>query len=67
MTNVGLLKGTIETKGVKLCKVADALGVSDPTLRRKLNGEVEFLQSEIVKIRDYLSLSDDEVRDIFLR
>ncbi len=67
MTNAELLKSTIEAKGVKLCKLAEAIGVSDPTLRRKLTGESEFLQSEIAKTRDFLSLTDDEVRDIFLR
>ena len=67
MTNVDLLKNVIETKGIKLCKIGEAIGVSDPTLRRKISGESEFLQSEIVKMRDFLSLSDDEVRDIFLR
>lgn len=67
MTDVKLLRETIERKGVKICKVCAALNVSGPTLRRKMRGETPFMQSEIVKMRDFLSLTDDEVQDIFLR
>ena len=67
MTELKLLHDTIERKGVKLCKLSDALNVSETTLRRKLNGKSQFMQGEIVKIRDFLSLTDAEVQDIFLR
>ena len=64
MTNVKLLQDAIDRKGVKLRKVCAELNVSEPTLRRKLHGTSQFMQSEI---RDYLSLTDAEVQDIFLR
>ena len=67
MTDVKLLQDTIDRKGVKICKICCALNVSGPTLRRKLKGEKPFMQSEIVKMRDFLSLTDDEVQEIFLR
>lgn len=67
MTNVKLLQDAIDRKGVKLRKVCAELNVSEPTLRRKLRGTSQFMQSEIVKIRDCLSLTDAEVQDIFLR
>jgi hypothetical protein len=67
MTDVKLLRDTIDRKGVKICKVCSALNVSGPTLRRKMKGEQPFKQSEIVKMRDFLSLTDDEVHEIFLR
>ena len=67
MTDVVKLNGIIESKGVKLCKLGEAMNVSQPTLKRKLNGDTEFLQSEIARLRDFLSMTDDEVRDIFLR
>lgn len=67
MTDLKLLHDTIERKGVKLCKLSDALNVADATLRRKLTGKSQFMQGEIVKMRDFLSLTDTEVKDIFLR
>jgi transcriptional regulator with XRE-family HTH domain len=67
MTNVSMLKSIVEKKGVKMWKLAEAIHVSMPTLARKLNGESEWMQSEIVAIRDYLSLTDDEITQIFLQ
>lgn len=67
MTDVKLLQDAIDRKGVKLRKVCAAINVTEPTLRRKLRGTSQFMQSEIVKLRDYLSLTDAEVQDIFLR
>ena len=66
MTNVSMLKSIVEKKGVKQWKLAEAIHVSMPTLARKMNGESEWMQSEIVAIRDYLSLTDGEITHIFL-
>ena len=66
MTDIEMLRATIERKGVKLRKVCEALEISEPTLRRKMTGKAEFQQGEIVKLRDFLSLTDDEVLRIFL-
>lgn len=66
MTDVSMLKGVVEKKGVKMWKLAEAIHVSMPTLARKMNGESEWMQSEIVAIRDYLSLTDEEITRIFL-
>lgn len=66
MTNTRLLEQKIKDSGLKLTYIADRLGVVWITLRRKLDGENEFKQSEIVVLKDLLHLTDEEVNSIFL-
>ena len=65
MTNTRLLEQKIKDSGLKLTYIADRLGVVWITLRRKLDGESEFKQSEIVVLKDLLHLTDEEVKTIF--
>lgn len=65
MTNTRLLEQKIKDSGLKLTYIADRLGVVWITLRRKLDGESEFKQSEIVVLKDLLQLTDEEVKAIF--
>ena len=65
MTNTRLLEQKIKDSGLKLTYIADRLGVVWITLRRKLDGESEFKQSEIVVLKDLLHLTDEEIKAIF--
>lgn len=67
MTDCKALRNVIDDKGVKHCKIAEVLGVSRQAFQRKLAGDYQFKLSEIVKIRDFLNLTDDQLRDIFLQ
>ncbi len=50
---------------IKLRYIADYLGVHEVTLRRKINGELEWKLSEIVKMQHALHLTDAERDFIF--
>lgn len=66
LTNTELLSKKINESGLKLGYIAEKLGISRPSLNRKLAGETRFWQNEIVILADLLRLSDREIRDIFL-
>lgn len=63
MTNTALLQGIIDQAGIKKGKIAETLGISYGSLRRKINGEVSFTQREIQMICDLLNIADLEKRD----
>lgn len=65
MTNTVLLNEKIRDSGLKLNFIADKLGIVWMTLRRKIDGENDFKQSEIAQLQDLLRLSDEDVRMIF--
>jgi len=46
-------------------KIAERIGISKSAMNRKLNGESEFTQGEIVKISHELHLSTERMCDIF--
>ena len=60
------LKEIIDKSGIKKRYIADMLGISRAALYNKLNGEAEFLPSEIKCLQILLRLSDAEVKYIFL-
>jgi len=66
MINKEALNHAIKTSGVKKCVIAQVLGITPNALTRKLNGSVEFKSSEVVKMRDFLHLSNEDVERIFL-
>lgn len=65
MTNKELLKEKIEQSGVSITFLAEKCNVSRDYFYRKMNGEVEFKQSEIATLKDYLHLTQKERNDIF--
>lgn len=65
MTNTALLNEKIRDSGLKLNFIADKLGIVWMTLRRKIDGENDFKQSEIAQLQDLLRLSDEDVGMIF--
>lgn len=65
MTNTELLRQKIDESGVSVTFLAEKCGVSREYFYQKLNGSVEFKQSEIVAIQDALHLKQSERNDIF--
>lgn len=60
MVKTDAINERIRLSGIKLCYIADALGIHEDTLRRKIRNEQEFKITEMVKISCILNLSDPE-------
>ena len=66
MVNIILLKKKIADSEKKIEEIADLMGIDKSTLYRKLsNGTREFTVSEAKKLKDILSLSNQESISIF--
>lgn len=65
MTNTAKLRGRIAEKGFTMTSLADAMGLSRPTLRKKIYNLVDFTASEIMKICDILDIEISEVVEYF--
>lgn len=65
MTNSLKLKGKIVESGYNLTTFADAMGLSRPTFRNKLNGVTEFNASEIEKACSILCIPYTDVATYF--
>lgn len=63
--NLGELEQVIKDQGLKKYKVADMIGTNRTSFYLKMIGERQFLQSEIMLLRDVLHLSDDKFMEIF--
>lgn len=59
------LKATLTMKRKTVGDLANAIGVSKPTLYRKFRGQSDFTRNEIALIAQVLDLSAVEVNDIF--
>lgn len=60
------LANAIKASGLKKNFIYDRLGISRPTLNRKINGYSEFTLKEMQELSDMLRLSGREAREIFL-
>lgn len=65
--NSAKLRGALAERGVRQSDVAQAINISQQSFSRKLNGKTDFLVSEANAIAEFLSLSEDEKVNIFLR
>lgn len=63
--NIELLKKIIKSQGKTLNRTAEELGISRSALFRKLRGSTQFTYPELIKLRDYLSLSKQSFYEIF--
>lgn len=63
--NCSLLDAKIVERGKTQEAIASYLGISPSTFYRKKKGESDFFRDEIQKIRKFLSLSPQEVDEIF--
>ena len=61
MTNTYKLKGRITEKGYSLKSFAEALHMSRPCLRSRLNGTTDFRVSEIERICDILGIANGDI------
>lgn len=59
------LLAQIKRKGKTVKGLCEALGIGTSTFYKKLRGLSEFTRREIVGIKHYLNLTDDELRQIF--
>ena len=48
-----------------LTGLSAAIGINPATMNRKMSGESDFTRAEIQKIRNVLSLTDEELNSIF--
>lgn len=65
MTDINLLKSTIEESGLRNRFIADKLGLSPEGFYKKLRGKSEFKVSEVGIIAELLRLSPAERDEIF--
>lgn len=63
--NKDLLVSLIYKRGETIRSTAKMLGVSPPTMSRKLDGDSEFKFSEMNALRDFLNMTDLEFAYIF--
>ena len=63
--NVEMLKQIIKEQGKTLQGTAKEIGISRSALFRKLRGSAQFTYPELIKIRNYLSLSKQSFYEIF--
>lgn len=63
--NANLLKSIMTLRGVTQQNLADALHLSDASVRNKLTGRTEWTRTEIALCRDFLALTDSDMVDIF--
>lgn len=66
MTNTKLLQMAITNSGKTKREIAKRLGISEMGLYKKITARSEFKGNEIAKLKDILSLSSDEMSEIFL-
>lgn len=63
--NCAELRASIARKSMTLRSLSDELNISEQTMQNKLSGTTEFKNSEIVKLAGLLSLSLEDVNQIF--
>ncbi len=63
MTNTKLLEAEIAKTGIKKGKIAETLGISYVTLRRKIYNEYPFDSEEILKLCQLLDIRGLKRRD----
>ena len=64
--NLNKLKGKVAEQGKNQKELMDTLGLKYVAINKKFNGKTKFTTEEISKIKDVLSLTNDEVVEIFL-
>lgn len=64
MLNSNLLRAAMAERGFSQAQLAQAIGISENSMSRKLNGKREFRLSEVVAITEVLGLKEPQL--IFL-
>lgn len=63
--NKALLKSAAYKNGFTFCTLSKKLGTTPQMFSRKANGSSRFFVNDVIKIKKVLSLTQDEVFDIF--
>lgn len=58
MTNTALLESVIAKRGIKKGKIAERLGISYPSLKRKIENMSDFTAGEILAMCDILNIDN---------
>lgn len=64
--NVNKLKGKIVSNGMNVGELAEVIGIDKSSLYRKLNNFEKITIGEALKMKDALSMNNDEACEIFL-
>lgn len=64
--NVHKLRAKIIEEEMNVEELAEIIGISAPTLYRKLRAPLKMTIAEAIQIKDVLGLTDEEALDIFL-
>lgn len=67
MTNTLKLKSAMVKSGLSQDLIAELLGISTQVLEAKVNGDREFMASEIRRLYDILNLNNQSVMEIFFQ
>ncbi len=67
MTNTLKLKFAMGKSGLSQGLIAELLGISAQVLEAKVNGDREFMASEIRRLYDILNLNNQSVMEIFFQ
>ena len=66
MIQKNILKSKLSLRERTQRDLAKALGLSEVSTNKKVNGTIKFSLNEVKKIKEYLNLTNDEVDEIFL-
>ncbi len=59
------LRGIIVAQGLTLGEFGQVMGWSYATMHRKISGRSEWTLNEVIRCKEILHLTDDEVKEIF--
>ncbi len=65
MTNTNKLKGRITEKGYTLSEFSEIIGMSRPSMRKRINALADFKLSELERICEVLEISKAEIGEYF--
>jgi hypothetical protein len=63
--NKNKLKGKIRERGLTYQKLAKKIGIGLTSMNYKINGKHLFNHEEMIKLREILRLTDNEIIEIF--
>ena len=66
MIQKNILKSKLTLRERTQRDLAKALGLSEVSTNKKVNGTIKFSLNEVKKIKEYLDLTNDEVVEIFI-
>jgi plasmid maintenance system antidote protein VapI len=64
--NMNKLKAKIIEQEMNVEQLAEIIGMTGPTLYRKMRAPLKITIGEAIQIKDVLGLTDEEALDIFL-